>query len=252
MGGSAPPVLSSPRTRHARRLFSGLAGNYDRMAALLSLGQDPRWRREMVSFVRVGPGDRMLDVATGTAAVALEVVRRTGASVIGLDQSEPMLREGQHRVAEAGLDGRIRFVIGQGERLPFPDNAFAAATFTYLVRYVDDPAATLAELARVIEPGGVLANLEFHVPRYPLWRGLWFAYTRVGLPLVGGVVSREWFDTGRFLGPSISDFYRRFPFEAQLELWRRVGFTDVRAKVMSLGGGVVIHGRKSRGPNGPA
>lgn len=238
------PVTPSGRTRHARRLFAGLPATYDRMAALLSLGQDPRWRRFMVSRLSTAPGGRVLDVATGTAAVALEVARRTGTGVIGLDQSEPMLREGRARASRAGPEARVRFVLGGAERLPFPDAAFDAVSFTYLLRYVDDPPATVAELARVLRPGGTMANIEFHVPGNPVWRGLWLIYTRGILPSAGRLVSRSWYEVGRFLGPSISRFYRGLPLEAQLEMWRTAGITDVRARVMSLGGGVVIWGHK--------
>jgi demethylmenaquinone methyltransferase / 2-methoxy-6-polyprenyl-1,4-benzoquinol methylase len=239
-------VSLSPRTRHARTLFAPLGPSYDRAAGLLSFGQDPRWRRSMVSRVRTGPGATVLDVATGTAAVALELLSsRPGIGrVVGLDQSEPMLREGLRRVSAAGRSDRFAPVLGSGDRLPFTDGSFDAVTFTYLLRYVDDPGAALRELARVLRPGGTLANLEFHVPANPAWRGLWWLYTRVGLPLGGRLLSREWADVGRFLGPSISGFYRSYPLSAQLELWREAGMADVRARVMSLGGGVVIWGTK--------
>jgi demethylmenaquinone methyltransferase / 2-methoxy-6-polyprenyl-1,4-benzoquinol methylase len=238
------PGNTSPRTRHARHLFSGLPPTYDRMAALLSLGQDPRWRRFMVSSLGVSTDARVLDVATGTGAVALEVARRVGASVIGLDQSGPMLREGRARARRAGLGERVRFVLGRGERLPFPEGAFDAVTFTYLLRYVDDPPATVAELARVLRPGGTLANLEFHVPDNLAWRGLWHLYTRGILPAAGRLASPSWYEVGRFLGPSISRFYRHRPLGTQLEMWRSAGIPDVRARVLSLGGGVVIWGHK--------
>jgi demethylmenaquinone methyltransferase / 2-methoxy-6-polyprenyl-1,4-benzoquinol methylase len=237
----------SPRTRHARTLFAPLGPSYDRAAGLLSFGQDPRWRRFMVSRVRTGPGARVLDVATGTAAVALELVSRPDGRVVGLDQSEPMLREGVRRVAAAGRSERFVPVLGSGDRLPFADASFDAVTFTYLLRYVDDPAATLRELARVIRPGGTLANLEFHVPANPAWRGLWWLYTRVGLPVGGRLLSRQWAGVGRFLGPSISGFYRSYPLEAQLGMWRAAGVPDVRARTMSLGGGVVIWGTRQGG-----
>ncbi len=212
------------------------------MAAVLSFGQDGRWRRFLVS--RVDEGARTLDVATGTAQVAIELSKRSGTTVIGIDQSEPMLREGLRRVAGAGLDGRVRLILGDGQGLPFADGAFEAVTFTYLLRYVDDPAATIQELARVLRPGGVMANLEFHVPGSTAARALWTIYTRAVLPLVGRVVSKAWYEVGRFLGPSISGFYRRLPLPSQLELWRQAGIPDVQARIMSLGGGVVIWGRK--------
>jgi demethylmenaquinone methyltransferase/2-methoxy-6-polyprenyl-1,4-benzoquinol methylase len=232
----------SERTIQARRLFSGLPGRYDLMGRLWSFGQDPRWRRFLVSMVRVPPGGTVLDVATGTAAVALEIARRSTASVVGLDQSEPMLREGVRRVAEADAADRISFVLGQAEKLPFPDHSFDALTFTYLLRYVDDPAATLAELARVVKPGGDMAALEFHVPEGP-WHPLWWVYTRAAMPAVGWMASRAWYEVGRFLGPSVSSFYRHHPLTEQLLMWEAAGIQDVQAEVMTLGAAVVIWGR---------
>jgi demethylmenaquinone methyltransferase/2-methoxy-6-polyprenyl-1,4-benzoquinol methylase len=207
------------------------------MARVLSFGQDGRWRRFLVSRLPTGPG-LVLDVATGTGAVAAQIARRTRARVVGLDQSEPMLREGAWR-----LSPRIPMVAGHGDRLPFPARSFDAVTFTYLLRYVEDPAGTLAELARVVRPGGVMANLEFHVPDPP-WRWPWLLYTRGVMPVIGRAVSPHWGEVGRFLGPSISAFYRRFPLEEQLDLWRAAGIADARSRIMSLGGGVVIWGTR--------
>jgi demethylmenaquinone methyltransferase/2-methoxy-6-polyprenyl-1,4-benzoquinol methylase len=239
--------MASTKTRHARRLFSGLPRTYDRMGALLSFGQDPRWRRFMVSRVSA-PGGTVLDVATGTAAVAIELARTTDSAIVGLDQSEPMVREGARRAGRAGLSGRVRFVLGQGEQLPFADGTFDALTFTYLLRYVDDPAETVKELARVVKPGGPVANLEFNVPGNPVWRALWRLYTRTVMPVAGRVVSRSWFEVGRFLGPSIASFYERHPLPEQLRMWRDAGIDDAQARAMSLGGGVVIWGHKAEAP----
>jgi len=214
------------------------------MARLLSLGQDPHWRRFMVSRVPTN-ADSLLDVATGTGAVALGLVRERGARrVIGLDQSTQMLRRGAERVRDAGLTGKVAFVLGSAERLPFPDGSFDALTFTYLLRYVDDVPSTLRELARVVRLGGAMANLEFHVPPNPAWGAAWWCYTRLVLPAAGRLSSRAWADTGRFLGPSISGFYRRHPLDEQLGMWRAAGIQDVRARPMSLGGGVLIWGTK--------
>jgi len=237
--------VTSSRTRHARRLFAGLPATYDRMGALLSFGQDPRWRRFLVPRLPVGPGDRVLDVATGTAMVAREIVGRTGASVVGLDQSPEMLSEGLRATASSDAAGRVRFVLGQGERLPFADGTFDALTFTYLLRYVDDPPAVMRELARVVKPGGAVANLEFHVPSNPMLLAGWRAYTRIGLPALGRLASREWFGVGRFLGSSIEGFYARHPLADQLRWWREARIEDVRWRVMSAGAGVVIWGRRS-------
>jgi demethylmenaquinone methyltransferase / 2-methoxy-6-polyprenyl-1,4-benzoquinol methylase len=234
----------SARNLHARRLFAPLGATYDRYSALLSLGQDPRWRRFLVSRVQVGPNDTVLDVATGTAAVAIELVRRSGCSVVGLDQSPEMLAEARKRVSEAGLAERIELVEGTADDLPFEDVSFDGLTFTYLLRYVDEPARTLRELARIVRPGGSIASLEFGVPD-GLWRAGWELYVRVGLPLAGRAVSPAWGEVGRFLGPSIRSFAAEHPPERLLALWRDAGIEDVRMRRLTFGGGVVIWGRRA-------
>ena len=175
-------------------------------------------------------------VATGTGMVAGELEKR-GCRVVGLDQSEGMIRRAR-RARDA------RFVLGQAERLPFPDATFDALTFTYLLRYVDDPGATMRELARVVKPGGTVGFLEFFVPRNPMWRAAWLAYTRTIMPAIGRVASREWYEAGRFLGPSITTYYRTYPLAAQRKWWRDAGIPDPRYRTMSLGGGVVCWGVK--------
>jgi demethylmenaquinone methyltransferase/2-methoxy-6-polyprenyl-1,4-benzoquinol methylase len=223
----------------ARTLFAPLGPTYDRYAALLSLGQDPRWRRFLVSRVDVGPRDTVLDVATGTGAVAAELVAQTGCTVVGLDQSPEMLAEASRR-----LPASVTLLAGRAEQLPFPDAAFDGLTFTYLLRYVDDPAATLQELARVVRPGGTIAGLEFAVPR-GIWRAPWELYVRAGLPLAGRVLSPGWAAVGSFLGPSIRRFYERYPERELLELWWDAGIHDLHARRLSLGGGIVTWGRRA-------
>jgi demethylmenaquinone methyltransferase/2-methoxy-6-polyprenyl-1,4-benzoquinol methylase len=236
-------TAASPRKEHALQLFEGLPRRYDIAGAALSFGQDPRWRRTMVRHVEATPGDRVLDVATGTGMVAIELVRRFGCSVVGLDQSPEMLSGAQAKLdADPKLSARIDLVRGQAESLPFADGEFDHLTFTYLLRYVEDPGATLGELARVVKPGGRIASLEFMLPPNPVARSLWHVYTRVAMPVLGRMISRDWYEVGRFLGPSIARFYRRLPLDRQLELWRAAGIEQVEARVMSLGGGVVIWG----------
>ena len=233
------------RNRTALELFAPIGKTYDRYARLLSFGQDPRWRAFLVSRVRASPADTVLDVACGTGAVAIELARRYGCSVVGVDQSAAMLAEGRMRVARAGEDARVRLEECRAESLPFADDSFDALTFTYLLRYVDNPADTLRELVRVVRPGGTIASLEFSIPKRAPARALWNAYVDVGLPAIGRLISPGWRQVGRFLGPSIRSFYARYPLERVLELWRAAGSEDVRARTLSLGGGVVIWGTKS-------
>ena len=226
------------RTRRALELFAPLGPTYERYARLLSLGQDPRWRRFLVSRVEAGPGDEVLDVATGTGAVARELLRQKGCAVVGVDQSPEMLA-----VAREHLPATVKLVEASAEHLPFEDASFDALTVTYLLRYVDDPGATLAELARVVRSGGTVASLEFAVPA-GLWRPLWRAYVGAVLPAAGRIVSPGWHEVGDFLGGSIREFWRRYPLERQLELWRAAGIEDVRYRRLSLGGGIVIWGSR--------
>jgi demethylmenaquinone methyltransferase/2-methoxy-6-polyprenyl-1,4-benzoquinol methylase len=232
----------------AQELFTPLPNRYDRLAELLSLGQNGRWRRAMVGHIVGARPARVLDVASGTAGVALQLAERGSGFVVGIDLTEAMLRGGQDNVRRAGREDRVSLTVGRAERLPFPDASFDAVTFTYLLRYVADPQATLRELARVLKPGGVIANLEFMVPPNPFWRFWWWLYTRLILPVAGWLTGgREWYRVGRFLGPNISGHYRRYPLEWTTDAWRAAGLSDVGVRLMSLGGGLVMWGKRSGG-----
>jgi demethylmenaquinone methyltransferase / 2-methoxy-6-polyprenyl-1,4-benzoquinol methylase len=232
--------MASLRKRHAVQLFRGLSDHYDRVGAVMSFGQDPRWRRALVEAVAPEPGMRILDVATGTGMVAFALAAR-GAEVIGLDQSEAMLGGARARLQRTPeLAGRLSFVLGEAEALPFGDGQFDALSFTYLLRYVDDPAATMRELARVVKPGGRIVMVEFGVPRDPVLRGLWRIHTRVGLPLLGRAVSRDWYEVGRFLGPNIERFHAAQPDLAAL--WQTAGIAQATQRDLSFGAGIVVTG----------
>jgi demethylmenaquinone methyltransferase / 2-methoxy-6-polyprenyl-1,4-benzoquinol methylase len=237
--------LAVERTRFARRLFAGIAPQYERMGALLSFGQDARWRRFLVSRSNAVPGGRVLDVAAGTQLVSRALAAGRNVHVVALDQSEPMLRAGGEPNRLAGLDGRIRPVLGQAERLPFGDGTFDSLTFTYLLRYVDDPAATVLELARVLRGGGSIAMLEFSVPEAPLARLGWWVQTRVVMRLVGTAVSPAWARTTAFLGPNISRFVADHPIEEWVRWFQAAGIRHVRTRSFLFGSAVVLWGVKS-------
>lgn len=233
----------------ARTVFAGLPRRYDRLAWLLSFGQDRRWRRTVVDAVAAATPRRVLDVATGPAGVALAVARRTDAEVVGVDLDDAMLRQGVANVRRSDCAGSVSLLAARAEELPFADASFDAVSFAYLLRYVDDPAAALAELARCVRPGGVVAGMEFFVPPRRGWRALWRAYTAAVLPAAGGILGGPaWWRVGRFLGPSIRGFYARFPMEWQVSAWERAGLRDVDHRVMSLGGGIVIWGTRAPPP----
>jgi demethylmenaquinone methyltransferase / 2-methoxy-6-polyprenyl-1,4-benzoquinol methylase len=232
-------------SRRARELFAPLGPTYDRYARLLSFGQDPRWRRFLVSRLAAGPDDVVLDVATGTGAVARELVRQKGCSVVGADQSPEMLAEARRRLLLAAETKRIRLVEASAQELPFEDGSFDGLTAAYLLRYLDDLPAGLAELARVLRPGATAALLDFGVPSAPFPRAAWKLYVAAGLPVLGRAISPGWHEVGRFLGGSIRDFDARWPLPNLLTAFREAGFEDARARRLSLGGCVVLWGIRS-------
>jgi demethylmenaquinone methyltransferase / 2-methoxy-6-polyprenyl-1,4-benzoquinol methylase len=239
------PSAASAENAFAADLFLGLPKRYDLLAEILSFGQNARWRSELVARIARSEPKRILDVGTGTAGVAIALAKRTRADVTGIDISETMLARGRDRVRAAGLENRINLQAGRAEELPFPDGSFDAVSFTYLLRYVRDPAATVAELARVLRPTGILVGLDFFVPPNPAWRAAWWAYTRAVLPPAGlALGGSEWWRVGRFLGPNISTFYRTWPYPRIAAAWNAAGVTNVEHRAMSLGGGIVTWGRK--------
>jgi demethylmenaquinone methyltransferase/2-methoxy-6-polyprenyl-1,4-benzoquinol methylase len=245
------PILSAtepsvtPTTADLPRLvFSPIAHDYDRPALVMSLFQYRRWHRFLLSQLILPPGARVLDMATGTGALAFDLLSRTDSIVTGADITRPMLLEAQARF-HGRLDGRLRLVECSAEAPPFAGESFDAVTFAYLLRYVSDVPETLQGLARLLKPGGMMSSLDFAIPNgiyYPLWR----LYTRIVLPAGGRLFSRHWRDVGAFLGPSIRDFYRHWPEEKLLDAWRDAGFVDVRSRRLSVGGAIVICGRKAR------
>ncbi len=185
----------------------------------------------------------MLDVATGTGAVAEQLVLRRRCAVTGIDQSADMLGAARERIMAQGLLQRVRLMEGEAEHLPFEDEIFDALTVSYLLRYVDDVPAVLRELARVVRPGGTIASLEFGVPPWAPARLAWRAYTGAVLPALGlAVGGPAWWRAGRFLHASIPDFYARHPLPALLDEYRAAGIADLRVRRLSLGGGIVIWG----------
>jgi len=224
-------------------LFAPIAKDYERWSRILSLGQDPRWRKHMVRQLDVETGSRVLDVAAGTGEVS-RLLKKRGLSVISLDQSPEMISMAVRRGAVA--------VLARAEALPFPDHCFDALTFTYLFRYVDDPLSCMKELVRVVRPGGRVGMVEFGRPG-GLWSPFWVMFTRILLPLGGILISGGWRRVGRFLGPSIDAFHRRFPRETLIEIWQESGLEKVSVKRLTLGSGLVVWGRKKErpAPEGP-
>jgi demethylmenaquinone methyltransferase/2-methoxy-6-polyprenyl-1,4-benzoquinol methylase len=222
--------LVAARSQIARPLFAPIGASYERWARLLSFGQDARWRRAMVDGLAPGAGRHVLDVAAGTGSIT-RLLQERGYLVTAVDLTSEMLS--RHT-------GPWR-VLARGERLPFGDSTFDGLTFGYLLRYVDDPGECLAEMARVVKPGGIIGMVEFGHPS-GVWRLPWGLFTGVLLPVAGRVIGGGWQQVGAFLRDSIVDFHTSHPnLEA---LWRASGLIEVNSRRMSLGGGLVMWGRR--------
>jgi demethylmenaquinone methyltransferase/2-methoxy-6-polyprenyl-1,4-benzoquinol methylase len=226
--------MTSPLNKTALNLFAPIAHDYGVWSRVLSFGQDPRWRNAMVRQLALPTDARILDVAAGTGEVT-RLLQQRGYKVISLDQSPEML-------AQAVREGAVA-TIARAETLPFPSDCFDGLTFTYLLRYVDDPLSCMVELARVVRSNGRVGMVEFGRPR-GIWGSLWVFYTRLCLPLAGKCVGRGWHRVGSFLGQNIDDFWQRFPDNTLAQIWESAGFSEVTMDRKSLGGGVIMTGRK--------
>jgi demethylmenaquinone methyltransferase/2-methoxy-6-polyprenyl-1,4-benzoquinol methylase len=249
-GRSDSLVESQPADRVsttlAQDLFDGVAQSYDTWAQVLTFFQYLPWRRFLVSQMAPRPRNLVLDVCTGTAGVALEIARQHNGQILGLDVSRSMLEAGLGAVEKKSLDGRIQLIQGRAEHLPFPDETFDTVVFTYLLRYVQEPDATIRELSRVLKPGGELLSLELGIPESSWIQALWLIYYRVVMPILTIPISRGWHRMGCFLGPNISDFYQRCPVDRIAAIWRENGIPLVETKPLLKGAAIVMWGTKRR------
>ncbi len=234
------------RRTFAQDLFDGIAPSYNTWAQVLTFFQYLRWRRFLVSQIAFRPGNLVLDVCTGTAGVALEIANHHDGQIVGLDASHLMLKAGVRAVEKQSLDGRVQLIQGRAEHLPFPDETFDTVVFTYLLRYVQDPDATVRELSRVLKPGGELLSLEFGIPETSWIQALWLIYNKVVMPIVTFPISRGWHRLGCFLGSSISDFCQRYPVDRIAAIWRENGFPVVEIKHLLGGAAIVMWGTKGK------
>ena len=230
----------------AQDLFDGIAPSYDTWAQVLTFFQYLPWRRFLVSQMAFRPGNLVLDVCTGTAGVAMEIAHHNKGRIVGLDASQLMLQAGVRAIEKQSLDGRVQLIQGRAEHLPFPDETFDTVVFTYLLRYVQDPDATIRELSRVLKPGGELLSLEFGIPETSWIQALWLIYNKVVMPVMTIPVSRGWHRVGCFLGPSISGFCQRYPVDRIAAIWRGNGIPLVETRRLFKGVAIVMWGTKGR------
>jgi len=224
----------------AQGIFSAIAEAYDGPAQVLGLFRYRSWQRVLVDSVLGVDPKLVLDMCTGTGLVAAEIIARTDAQVVGVDVTRAMLERAEVRLRAAGQ--RVRLIQADAQAPPFADGAFDALVWSYLLRYVEDVPETIRQLGRLVRPGGVMASLEFGVPRASLARAAWIVYTRALMPAALALLSPGWRRVGGFLGESISAFDEEWPVERLAEAWRSAGFDSIRTRRLSLGGAVVMSG----------
>lgn len=233
----------SDKGRRIREMFDGIAPRYDLLNRLLSLGIDRRWRTFAVRQLQVPEQGRVLDIATGTGDVALEIARRTPASVriVGEDFTQGMLVRGREKIAASPYAERIQLVNAPCEAIPHPADCFDGITIAFGIRNVVDRPAGLREMCRVLKPGGRAVILEFSHPRSRLFREIYYFYFRRLLPLIGGLLSRR--SAYQYLPDSVLEFPDQQQFR---EMMAAAGFVNLNAYDLTGGIVTVYVGEKPR------
>lgn len=220
------------KKEQVRDMFDNIAPKYDLLNHTLSLNIDRLWRRNVVRLVRGCRPQRVLDVATGTGDLAIQIARRiSGVQVLGVDLSEGMLEVARRKVAARGLEDRVSLEVGDAEHLSVEDASVDVVTVAFGVRNFGDLEAGLKQMARTIKPGGKVVILEFSRPRNPVFRTLYEFYTYRILPRIGGMISRDK-RAYEYLPASVGEFPAPQEF---LQMLSRAGFTNCRARSQSFG-----------------
>ena len=239
-------VLAEPegsRRVEVWQMFDRIAPTYDLVNRLLSFNLDVRWRREVHSHLPKRDDLRLLDLATGTGDQVIAMTRAGGVgSAVGMDMSVEMLAIGREKVAEAGLSEVISMENGDATALPFDDDSFDAVTISFGIRNVVHVDKALAEMRRILRPGGRAIILEFSLPRNPVVRFGHLMYLRYVLPLVGGLVSRDW-SAYRYLNTTIEAFPYGEAFAAKM---RAAGFEQAEANPVTFGIATIYVGEAGR------
>lgn len=232
----------SNKGERIREMFNSIAPRYDLLNRLLSLGIDRRWRRFAVKQIRFAEGGRILDVATGTADVAMEIAAATPATVTitGVDFSPQMVALGREKVSRSRFAARINLEVAPCEAIPFADNSFDSATIAFGIRNVVDRLCGLKEMLRVLKPGGRIVILEFSNPQSRIFKALYNFYFLKILPVVGGMISN--FSAYKYLPDSVLEFPSREEFK---KIMAEAGFNVVTHKDLTFGIATVYTGEKN-------
>lgn len=231
----------SEKGERIRQMFDSIAPRYDFLNRLLSLGTDRRWRRFAVRQIKYSENGRILDVATGTGDVALEIAARTPPTVtiVGVDFSREMVELGKEKVRNSPYSRRITMEVAPCEAIPFAEKSFDSVTIAFGIRNVVDRLQGLSEMQRVLKPGGRVVILEFSTPRSPLFKSIYYFYFLKVLPVIGGLFSK--FSAYKYLPDSVLEFPSREDFKG---LMAAAGFSEPRHFDLTFGIATVYVGEK--------
>jgi len=234
----------SDKGRGVRQMFDEIAHRYDLLNRLLSFGIDRRWRRFAVSQLSIPPGGRVLDIATGTCDVALEIAEQTNPSVsiVGEDFTQGMLVQGQQKLNASPHGERVLLVNAPCEEIPHPDGCFDGITIAFGIRNVVDRQAGLGEMFRVLKPGGRAVILEFSNPRSQLFRKIYYFYFQKILPAIGGLISKR--SAYQYLPDSVLEFPSQEEFS---RLMAQAGFERLQCCDLTFGIASIFVGDKPTG-----
>lgn len=214
----------SSKKEQVTKMFDTISGEYDGLNRMISLGLDQKWRANVVDMIAATQPDTIMDIATGTGDLVIQMAQKTNASrLIGLDISSGMLEVGKIKVKEENLDSRIEMILGDSEDLPFEDNSIDAVTVSYGVRNFEDLEKGLSEIRRVLKPEGILVILETSVPtKFPFKQG-YYVFSKLVVPTIGKLFSKDKIAYG-YLQKSASTF----PYGERFNnILKKVGFNNV-------------------------
>lgn len=213
------------------KMFDTISNEYDGLNRVISFGIDIKWRKKVVQLVANQNPEKVLDIATGTGDLAINLAQTSAKKIIGLDISDGMLEVGRHKIINKQLQGSIDMVLGDSENLPFDDNSFDAITVAFGVRNFENLELGLSEILRVLKPGGLFVVLETSVPsKFPFKQG-YYMYTKLLLPLIGKLFSKDKLAYS-YLSESASKFPHGKTFNNILE---KVGFISTKAHPQTFG-----------------
>lgn len=219
------------KKKQVATMFDAISKNYDDLNRVISFGIDIKWRNKVVDIVSQKKPNNILDVATGTGDLAINLIKTGAKEIIGLDISAGMLEVGQQKVTHEKLSSTIKMVLGDGEKIQYPDNYFDAVTVSFGVRNFENLEKGLTEILRVLKPKGIFVVLETSVPtKFPYKQGYNF-HSKIILPLIGKLFSKDK-DAYSYLSESAA----AFPYgEAFNNILLKVGFIDCKDYPQTLG-----------------